>query len=177
MEMNNNELILRPLNYEDYESWLKGFNNRRDSQNKFDDGKLDMSICTFEWFKELVDKHQIMIRDDYQYIYGVFNERGENLGFFDVVILERANFQWCEIGYFIHNQYWRKGYAYKALKILLHKLKHELDFHRCEAHVKIDNNVSINLLEKCGFEFECIRKSFIKEDNLWTDRKIYTKIL
>lgn len=34
-----------------------------------------------------------------------------------------------------------------------------------------------NLLEKYGFEFECIRKSFIKEDNLWTDRKIYTKIL
>lgn len=60
---------------------------------------------------------------------------------------------------------------------MLHKLKHELDFHRCEAHVKIDNNASINLLEKYGFEFECIRKSFIKEDNLWTDRKIYTKIL
>lgn len=53
MEMNNNELILRPLNYENYESWLKGFNNRRDSQNKFDDGKLDMSICTFECLRNL----------------------------------------------------------------------------------------------------------------------------
>lgn len=46
MEINTNELILRPLMYEDYESWLKGFNNRKDFQNEFDDGKKSTKNTT-----------------------------------------------------------------------------------------------------------------------------------
>ncbi|WP_204377196.1 GNAT family N-acetyltransferase [Boudabousia tangfeifanii] len=96
-------VTIRPLQSADYEEWFAGFDNRLPSQNAFDDGKMDMSICTLDWFNGLVEKHQDFARNDNQYIFGVFNSEGEHLGMLDVVTLERGSFQWCEIGYLIHN--------------------------------------------------------------------------
>ena len=44
----------------------------------------------------------------------------------DIVTLERKNFQWAEIGYFIHNQFWRNGYAFEALESILNFTANEL---------------------------------------------------
>lgn len=39
-------LEIRPLVNSDYDSWLKGFLERKPSQYQYDDGLIDMSICT-----------------------------------------------------------------------------------------------------------------------------------
>ncbi|MBM7621130.1 hypothetical protein JOC95_003003 [Bacillus tianshenii] len=39
-------LNIRPFIKEDYLNWLNQYNNRMPSQHKYDDGKIDMSICT-----------------------------------------------------------------------------------------------------------------------------------
>ncbi len=54
-------LIIRPLKYDDYENWLSEFEKRYPSQNRHDQGKIDMSECTREWFHKLVDKHQELL--------------------------------------------------------------------------------------------------------------------
>src|SRR5699024_2575748 len=170
-------LLIKPLEYTDYNSWFNGFSNRKESQSSFDDGILDMSPCTKEWFMELVDKHQEMREKDYQYIFGVFHNDGTHLGMINLVTLERRNFQWAEIGYFIHNNQWRSGYAFEALDKLIPFLQSELVFHRIEAHVSIGNNPSRRLLEKLGFKYEGIRENFIFEDHQWIDKQIFAKIL
>ncbi|MES3702927.1 GNAT family protein [Staphylococcus arlettae] len=87
--------------------------------------------------------------------------------------LSRDNFQWAELGYFIHNQFWRRGYAYEALVEIVAQAQQILHFHRIEAHVNLDNEPSQKLLEKVGFHFECIRKGFIFENGQWTDHFVY----
>ncbi|MGT2715874.1 GNAT family N-acetyltransferase [Streptococcus respiraculi] len=169
-------LIIRPLDVNDYHSWLEGFNNRHTSMSSFDDGKLDMSMCDEQWYENLVNKHRQMRQEDYQYIYGVFDKLNNHIGMIDIVTLERGNFQWGEIGYFIHNQYWRRGYAYEALQGLLQNIK-KLQYHRIEAHVSKDNKASKNLLIKLGFKFECTREQFILENDSWTDKDIYIFII
>jgi len=42
------KLIIRFLEEGDYSSWLSQYENRLPSQHKYDQGKLDMSICTKE---------------------------------------------------------------------------------------------------------------------------------
>ncbi|OKL48224.1 GNAT family N-acetyltransferase [Boudabousia liubingyangii] len=168
------EITIRPLSAADYEVWFTGFENRGPSQNPYDDGKMDMSICSPEWFEGLVAKHQEFALADKQYIFGVFNESGEHLGMLDVVTLERGSFQWCEIGYLIHNQFWRRGYAYHALQALLKLLDTELNFHRVEAHVSDGNEPSMGLLKKLGFTYEGVRKNFIYEGDAWVDKHIYS---
>ncbi|MDN6023948.1 MAG: GNAT family N-acetyltransferase [Lactobacillus sp.] len=66
----------------------------------------------------------------------------------DIATLARANMNWGELGYFIHNQLWRHGYTFEALSAILTFAKEELNFHRIEAHVSLTNIPSQKLFKK-----------------------------
>ncbi|MGT2706396.1 GNAT family N-acetyltransferase [Streptococcus panodentis] len=93
----------------------------------------------------------------------------------NLAVLARADFQWAEIGYSIHNQYWRQGYA-SSMLLQLKEAAEVLGFHRLEAHVHPLNIPSQNLLKKSGFYLEGIRKNFQKEGQEWQDREVYVWI-
>ena len=167
-------LVIRPLKNVDYNNWLNEFNNRFPSQHRHDIGKIDMSECTEEWFHNLVKKHQTLALSDTGNVFGIFRKNdGKHLGMIDFSTLARSNFQWGRIGYTIHNQYWRKGYGKEAVTGALNIAFKDLQFHRIEAHINVDNAPSINLAESVGMEFECVRKGFIYEYEEWTDHLVY----
>lgn len=166
-------LIIRPLEENDYESWLSGFVNRKPSQYRYDKGQVDMSDATEPWFAAMVTRQQQAIEADDLYIFGIFDKAHQHIGMLNIKNLSRDQFQWSEIGYFIHNQYWHQGFAYEALTELVKQTRDTLHFHRIEAHINLDNNPSIQLIEKLGFQFECVRKGFIFENEQWTDHYVY----
>lgn len=59
-----------------------------------------------------------------------------------------------EISFYIGEDYQNKGYAGKALKMLLYHSFNRLNFHRIEAETYEFNKQSIRLLEKAGFILE-----------------------
>ena len=135
-----------------------------------------MSECTLEWFHSLVEKHQELALSDSTYIFGVFSKvDGTHIGMIDFSTLARDYFQWGRIGYTVHNQYWRNGYGKESVNAALNLAFQQLEYHRIEAHINLDNMTSIKLIESVGMEFECMRKSFIYEDNEWTDHLVYYK--
>jgi [ribosomal protein S5]-alanine N-acetyltransferase len=167
-------LFIRPLQQDDYPSWVTQFENRKPSQHKYDEGKIDMSICSEKWFVDLIDNHQQMAMNDKVYVFGIFRkEDNAHLGSIDFSTILRDEYQWARFGYTVHNQFWRKGYGREAviaaIKLGLEKLK----YHRIEAHINVDNTPSIKLAESAGMNFECIRKGFIYESEDWTDHLIY----
>ena len=167
-------LIVRPLAEKDYSEWYRGFNGRRASQYRHDQGKLDMGECTEEWFSSLVEKHQTLASEDTAYVFGVFGKvSGKHLGMVDFSTLAREDFQWGRLGYSIHNQYWGNGFGKEAVAGALEIAFSELKYHRIEAHINLDNQASIRLAESVGMEFECIRKAFIYEFGEWTDNLVY----
>ncbi|WP_417899826.1 GNAT family N-acetyltransferase [Bacillus haimaensis] len=167
-------LNIRPFIKEDYLNWLNQYNNRMTSQHIYDDGKIDMSICTEEWFEELIDKHQQMALDDEVYIFGIFRKEDHaHLGAIDFSTIMREDFQWARFGYTIHNQFWRQGYGKESAKAAIKLAFEKLNYHRIEAHINLNNTPSIKLAESIGMEFECIRKGFIHEFGEWTDNLIY----
>lgn len=170
-------LVIRPLALGDYDAWYQGFDSRKVSQHAFDDGQLDMSICDLDWFQNLVAHHQELWEKDDTYIFAVFDKTGQHIGMLNIATLVRTNMQWGELGYFIHNQHWRKGFAYEALSALVEASWKELGFHHLEAQISPKNNASQQLAEKLGFVYECRRSKFAFEDGQWVDRDIYSKNL
>ncbi|MFC4320450.1 GNAT family N-acetyltransferase [Litchfieldia salsa] len=169
-------LVIRPYKNDDFNNWYSQYTNRLSSQNKYDEGIVDMSVCTNVWFQSLVEKHKKLASNDVEYIFGIFHkEKGTHLGVIDLSTLMRDNFEWARIGYTIHNQFWNRGFGEEAVRGVLEFSFRKLKFHRVEAHINIDNIPSIKLAEKVGMEFECIRKGFIYENNEWTDHLIYYK--
>ncbi|GEN53852.1 GNAT family N-acetyltransferase [Halobacillus faecis] len=169
-------LIIKPLEIGDFESWLQGFESRLPSKHRYDEGQIDMSECTEEWFGKLVEKHQQLASEDTAYVFGVFlKEDHTHLGMIDFSTLVRYDFQWGRIGYALHNQHWQKGYGKEAVAEALQIAFHPLNYHRVEAHINLDNQSSIKLAESIGLEYECTRKGFIHEFGEWTDNLIYYK--
>lgn len=74
LQFTTQRLIIRPLEENDYESWLSGFVNRHPAQYKHDKGQVDMSDATEPLFAAMVSKHQQAIKDDDLYIFGIFDK-------------------------------------------------------------------------------------------------------
>lgn len=167
-------LIIRPYQKQDYENWYTQFSRRLPSQSKYDEGYIDMSRFTKDWFSKWVQGFREGAKKDDIYILGVFRkEDGANVGTVELSTILRAKYQWAMMGYFIHNQFWEKGYGKESVIAATHLFFKQLNYHRIELHINMDNEPSIRLAESAGFIYECTRNEFTYERGRWTDLLIY----
>ncbi|HMS64732.1 MAG TPA: GNAT family N-acetyltransferase [Ignavibacteria bacterium] len=83
----------------------------------------------------------------------------------------------AEVGYWIGEEYWGKGYATEALNKILDIGFNELNFSRIHAHVFEGNIASEKLLLKCGFEYEGFLKKCHKKGNEYFNSKLFAKVI
>ena len=100
-------------------------------------------------------------------------EDGRAVGYGDITTMFREDFQFAKIGYTIHNPWWGRGYGTQCAALLVKIGFEQLNFHRLEAHINVDNPASKAVARKNGFQLECVRKGFILEDGVWRDQEIY----
>jgi len=80
----------------------------------------------------------------------------------------------AEIGYWIGEGYWGRGYATNAVKLLAKYAFKELKLLRVYAYVFGFNTASMRVLEKAGFEREAIIKSSIIKEGKVHDEHLYS---
>ena len=80
----------------------------------------------------------------------------------------------AEIGYWIGEPYWGKGYATAAVKQLVTFAFEELDLLRVYAGVYDYNIASMRVLEKSGFQKEAIMRSSIIKEGKLHDEHVYS---
>jgi ribosomal-protein-alanine N-acetyltransferase len=80
----------------------------------------------------------------------------------------------AEIGYWIGEPYWGRGYAPEAVNLLVQFAFGKLNITRVYAYIYSFNIASMRVLEKSGFHKEAVlRSSIIKEGKLY-DEHLYT---
>ena len=81
----------------------------------------------------------------------------------------------AELGYTIHPDFWGKGYAVEASKVLIRWGFLHLQLKRIECNTFMDNPQSIRVVEKLGFEFEGIKRNgYILPDGKIKDLRMYS---
>ncbi len=80
----------------------------------------------------------------------------------------------AEIGYWIGEPYWGKGYATEVVKLLLNVAFEELNLSRVYAAIFEYNVASMRVLEKSGFKKEAIIKSSIIKEGKIFDEHLYS---
>lgn len=80
----------------------------------------------------------------------------------------------AEIGYEIHPDHWRKGYATEAVSKVVSYGLEELELTRIGAIVFIDNKPSNDLLQKLGFEKEGILRNYMYQNGIPHDTNVYS---
>jgi ribosomal-protein-alanine N-acetyltransferase len=177
LTIETDRLILRPQESGDYESWYAGFAGRLPRQYQYDEGQISMDGYTPVWFADLCKRHQQQALSDYAYIFGVFSKQtNQHCGNIDISTIQREEKQWANLGYSIHNQYWRQGFGKESVKAALKSGFEILGYHRIEAAINLDNYPSIALAQSVGLQKECLRRGFYYENNQWVDHLIYVAL-
>ena len=60
----------------------------------------------------------------------------------------------CKIGYSIHPNYWNKGYASEALKVVLDFMINEVGYRKVVTECLVDNAASKRVMEKANMNYE-----------------------
>ena len=99
-------------------------------------------------------------------------ENDRIIGTFTLFHINEAN-QRAEVGYILNRSFWGQGYASEALRRMIDHCFGELGLARLEADVDPENEGSLKLLERNGFEREgYFRKRWLIRGN-WYDSVMF----
>jgi len=107
------------------------------------------------------------------YFFGMYlKDTDEHIGSIGFTVLEKGDSGNVELGYFIHKEYWRKGYTYEASEVVV-KYAFDLGFQKITTGCVYNNVNSESIMKKLGMykEGHLYRHTFI--NGKWYDRVIY----
>ncbi|MEO1634010.1 MAG: GNAT family N-acetyltransferase [Cyanobacteria bacterium J06631_9] len=173
IRLETERLVLRQVEPGDYQAWYTAVLNRRPRQHKYDDDLDSLDGLHADWFANICEKLLEGALRDEAYHWNVFNQQtGQHLGQISLSTIQRNVFQWANLGYIIHNQFWRQRFAKEAVAAVLKAGFEQLHYHWIEAAINLDNDASIGLVESLGLQRECIRRGFWYENEQWVDHLI-----
>ena len=73
-------------------------------------------------------------------------------------LLKRDTLEHADLGFAFLPEAWGKGYAFEAASAVLEHARDALTLSRIVAITNPDNEASIKLLNRLGFEFECLKR-------------------
>ena len=118
-----------------------------------------------------------MVSHDEGFPFHIFRETdGKIIGACNITHIERGISQSAKLGYWVGEQYSRKGYARASVRAACQFCFDELGLHRVEAAVRPDNAPSIQLLETVGFAREGTARGYLKIDGQWHDHIVYARL-
>ena len=154
IKIRTKRLVIRPLEFSDYEAWLRAYTGRSAKKHKYDGGPHDPKKTPKSWFTKLVKKHREKALIDEVYVFGVFDRTTkEHVGSLDFATIQRYNMNWANLGYAVNNTHQGKGYATEFVQAGIQKIAFKiLKYKRIEAAIKVDNKRSINLAKSVGMK-------------------------
>jgi ribosomal-protein-alanine N-acetyltransferase len=111
------------------------------------------------------------------YMYLIKDQDHKIVGRVNLVSIARGIFNKAELGYRIGKDYTGKGYATKAVALILYEATHQHKLHRIEAGTSPDNIGSQIVLIKNGFQFTGRNHKYIYQNGAWQDSIHFEKIL
>lgn len=90
--------------------------------------------------------------------------------------IRRGPSQSGTLGYWIGEQYSRRGYMKEAILAVVHHASSVMDMSRIEAACLPENAASRGVLEKCGFKYEGVAQSYLQIAGRWRNHVLYASL-
>ena len=111
------------------------------------------------------------------HVFGIYRNFEELVGVISMTPGRDVNRYTAEVGYFIGERYWNKGYVTEALKMLPTIANLNYGFIRLYATVFDFNQASMRVLEKAGFAKEGVLKSSAVKNGKVIDEHLYALVI
>lgn len=130
----------------------------------FHKDKLIQEINNFDSDKAF--KFYLFLSDSTEKIIG-------SLEFSNIV---KGPFRSCNLGYLLDEKYQGNGYMEESIRRAIDFLFLEKKMHRIQVAIMPENNKSINLIEKLGFQKIGLASNYLNINGVWADHLLYQLI-
>lgn len=128
-------------------------------------------------FKDILETLIIEQENGLVYMYLIYNKFNEIVGRVNLVDVQRGTYNKAELGYRIGEIYQGKGYATKAVNLILEKASTIHCIHKIFAGTSSKNIASQNILIKNGFKFMIKQDNYILLNGEYHDNMVFEKVL
>lgn len=101
---------------------------------------------------------------------------GEVIGSVGLMALEDVTRFTAEVGYWLGEAHWGRGFATEALRRFTVYAFEQFPFERLEAWIFAPNTASRRVLEKAGYEYEATTRRSVFKDGQFLDCHIYSRL-
>ena len=167
-----NDIILREIVDEDTENYFT-YMNREGMENFLtaDNRPKDLESARIE-----LNYWGGLFKNKRSFYWGIaVKDTNKLIGTIGFNIISYSHLR-AEISYDLDPEYWGKGIMLKSAKNVIRYAELVLRLIRIQATVIIDNQRSINLLERCGFVKEGLLKKYEVVNNEHKDYFMYAKV-
>jgi len=166
MENTKENIKIRPQQIDDAERFCKILNNEN---FKYFDVRP-----TLKEEIEFIKQNEKNIKNNFQHNFTILynNKIIGSVG----VKIDQHRTHIGELGYFIDENYWGKGLAIKAVKLLENYCFNKLNLKRLIIVMAIENKASEKIAIKCNYKKEGTMKQCFKIFNKYHDAYLYAKI-
>ena len=136
----------------------------------------DNNFYTYEVQKDILLESYKQFMNGTSFDFGIFKD-DKFIGKIKLSNIVQGVFKSGIIGYSIDKDYEGKGYMKEAVNLVLKYSKEELDLHRIEASILVDNIKSKGVLNSCGFKEVGLNEKYLFINGAWRDHITFYKIL
>lgn len=167
-------LMLRQYVLSDWEEWSKARAENKDNLQVWEP-TWSKDVLTMQSFEKRVQFYQDQWNMDQGYSFLIKSrETGELIGGVSLTRISRASLQSAVLGYWCDQKHHRQGYTYEAVHRILEFAFQDLGLHRIQASCMKNNEASLGLLKKAGFQEEGTARGYLKIQGEWTDHLIFS---
>ncbi len=112
-----------------------------------------------------------------EYTFGIYELGTNNLiGHISLYAIKRLPYSSAFVGYAMDEIYVGKGIVSEAVELVVQFAFEQIGLHRVEAYVSTENNASIRVLEKSGFQREGLLRKLLYINGQWVDHYMYARL-
>lgn len=171
LELQSENITLRNLTPDDSEALLNYYDNNKNHLAAFEPSR-DNSFYTLDVQRSILNESYRHFMTGVSVDFGVFKE-DKLIGKLKLSNIVNGVFKNAILGYSMDSKQQGKGYMKEAVKLVVDYAFDELDLHRVEASVLINNEKSKRVLKACGFKELGVNEKYLFINGAWRDHITY----
>lgn len=167
------DIFLRPPQISDYAMWAELRAASRDFLKPWEPSWASDDL-TRNAFRRRIRRYQQENRDGHAHALFIFRKQDDQLvGGLNLSNIRRGVTQAASLGYWMGQSFAGQGYMSAAVRSFLPFAFNSLGLHRVEAACIPDNQRSIHLLQRLGFQREGFAREYLCIDGRWRDHVLF----
>jgi ribosomal-protein-alanine N-acetyltransferase len=170
------DIHLRVPHMNDYGTWAELRAQSRDFLTPWEPTWTSSELTKVS-FRRRLKYYARDLREDLGYAFFLFrNSDDALLGGVTLSNVRRGVTQACTLGYWVGAPFARQGFMTAGVEAVIPFVFDTLRLHRLEAACIPGNEASKRLLERTGFSYEGLARSYLKINGMWQDHLLYALV-